>query len=50
MLRGVFSAMITPFDKNENVDEKGVETLINWSIGKGTTAFLWRRVRGSRGR
>ena len=35
MLRGVFSAMITPFDKNENVDEKGVETLINWSIGKG---------------
>ena len=35
MLRGVFSAMITPFDKNENIDEKGVETLINWSISKG---------------
>ncbi|MGE4095387.1 MAG: 4-hydroxy-tetrahydrodipicolinate synthase [Candidatus Binatia bacterium] len=35
MLRGIFSAMITPFDKNENVDEKGVETLINWAISKG---------------
>lgn len=35
MLRGVFSAMITPFDENENVDEKALETLLNWTIGKG---------------
>lgn len=35
MLRGVFSAMITPFDKNENVDERACETLLNWTIGKG---------------
>jgi 4-hydroxy-tetrahydrodipicolinate synthase len=35
MLRGVFSAMITPFDKNENIDERAFETLLNWSISKG---------------
>jgi 4-hydroxy-tetrahydrodipicolinate synthase len=35
MLRGVFSAMITPFDKNENIDEKAFETLLNWSISQG---------------
>lgn len=35
MLRGVYAAMITPFDKNENVDEKACETLLNWTIGKG---------------
>ncbi len=35
MLRGVFSAMITPFDANENVDEKALETLLDWTIGKG---------------
>jgi 4-hydroxy-tetrahydrodipicolinate synthase len=40
MLRGVYSAMITPFDKNENVDEKGVETIINWTIGKGITGVF----------
>ena len=40
MLRGVFSAMITPFDKNENIDEKGVETLINWSISKGINGIF----------
>jgi 4-hydroxy-tetrahydrodipicolinate synthase len=40
MLRGVYSAMITPFDKNENIDEQGVETLINWTIGKGITGVF----------
>jgi 4-hydroxy-tetrahydrodipicolinate synthase len=40
MLRGVYSAMITPFDKNENIDEKGVETLVNWTIGKGITGVF----------
>ncbi len=40
MLRGVYSAMITPFDKNENIDEKGVETIINWTIGKGITGVF----------
>jgi len=40
MLRGVYSAMITPFDKNEDIDEKGVEVLINWTIGKGITGVF----------
>jgi 4-hydroxy-tetrahydrodipicolinate synthase len=40
MLRGVYSAMITPFDKNENVDEKGVETIINRTVGKGVTGVF----------
>lgn len=35
MLRGVLSALITPFDGRENVDEKAVETLLNWQIEKG---------------
>jgi 4-hydroxy-tetrahydrodipicolinate synthase len=40
MLRGVFSAMITPFDKNENVDEQAMETLLNWSINKGVNGVF----------
>jgi len=40
MLRGVYSAMITPFDKNEDIDEKGVESIINWTIGKGITGVF----------
>ena len=35
MLRGVYSALITPFDENENIDEKGLEKLLEWTIGKG---------------
>ncbi len=35
MLRGIYSALITPFDENENVDERGLEKLLEWSIGKG---------------
>jgi 4-hydroxy-tetrahydrodipicolinate synthase len=40
MLRGIYSAMVTPFDKNENVDEKAYETIINWTIGKGVTGVF----------
>lgn len=40
MLRGVFSAMITPFDKNENIDEKAFETLLNWTIEKGISGVF----------
>lgn len=35
MLRGIYSALITPFDENEDIDERGLETLLEWSIGKG---------------
>ena len=34
-MRGIYSALITPFDENENIDERGLETLLEWSIGKG---------------
>jgi len=27
MLRGVYAALITPFDKRENIDEKGAKPL-----------------------
>lgn len=40
MLRGIYSAMITPFDKNENIDEKAYEAIINWTIGKGITGVF----------
>ena len=40
MLRGVFSAMITPFDKSENIDEQAFETLLNWTINKGTNGVF----------
>lgn len=40
MLRGVYAAMITPFDKNENIDEKAYETIINWTLGKGITGVF----------
>lgn len=35
MLQGVYSAMITPFDKNENIDERAFETILNWTVDKG---------------
>ena len=35
MLRGIYSALITPFDENENIDEQGLEKILEWSIGKG---------------
>jgi dihydrodipicolinate synthase/N-acetylneuraminate lyase len=40
MIRGVYAALITPFDKNENIDEKACETIINWTIGKGVTGVF----------
>ncbi|MGE0681220.1 MAG: 4-hydroxy-tetrahydrodipicolinate synthase [Candidatus Binatia bacterium] len=40
MLRGVYSALITPFDKNERIDERACETIINWTIGKGVTGVF----------
>lgn len=40
MLRGVYSAMVTPFDKNENIDEKAYETILNWTLSKGITGVF----------
>ncbi len=40
MLRGIFSAMITPFDANENIDERAFEVLLNWVIDKGVNGVF----------
>ena len=40
MLQGVYSAMITPFDKNENLDEKAFETILNWTVNKGVAGVF----------
>jgi len=40
MLRGVYSALITPFDEDENIDEKGLEKLLEWTMGKGISGVF----------
>src|SRR5262245_17156538 len=40
MLRGICSAMITPFDRHENVDERAFETILNWTIEKGVNGVF----------
>jgi 4-hydroxy-tetrahydrodipicolinate synthase len=40
MLRGIFSAMITPFDANENIDERAFAVLLNWVIDKGVNGVF----------
>ena len=33
-LRGTFTVMVTPFDPDEQVDEKGFRENIDWYIGE----------------
>ncbi|MFV0379462.1 MAG: N-acetylneuraminate lyase [Anaerorhabdus sp.] len=33
--KGVIPAMVTPFDENENIDEKGLKELVDYLIDKG---------------
>ena len=40
MLRGIYSALITPFDENEDIDEPGLERLLEWSISKGVNGIF----------
>ncbi len=40
MLRGIYSALVTPFDEKENIDEKGLEKLLEWTIGKGISGVF----------
>lgn len=35
MLRGIVAALITPFDANEEIDERAFEKLLNWIIDQG---------------
>lgn len=37
--KGIFTALLTPFDKNFAVKEKELEKLIQWNIQKGVTGF-----------
>jgi len=37
---GCYTALITPFDQNGNVDENGLEQLINFQIDNGITGIL----------
>ncbi len=38
-LKGVFTALITPFDKNDNINEKALEALIEKQISAGVSGF-----------
>ncbi|MEW6299147.1 MAG: 4-hydroxy-tetrahydrodipicolinate synthase [Thermodesulfobacteriota bacterium] len=40
MLRGIFSAMITPFDADENIDENAFEAILTWTIGTGVAGVF----------
>ena len=35
MKKGIYSALITPFDEDEKIDEKALVWLLEWAIGKG---------------
>ena len=37
--KGIFTALLTPFDKNNKVNEKELEKLVKFNIEKGVTGF-----------
>ena len=37
--KGIFTALLTPFDSNNKVNEKELEKLVNFNIEKGVTGF-----------
>lgn len=37
--KGIFTALLTPFDKNNKVNEKALEKLIQYNIGMGVRGF-----------
>ncbi|MGH6762836.1 MAG: 4-hydroxy-tetrahydrodipicolinate synthase [Phyllobacterium sp.] len=40
MLKGSLTALVTPFDKNGNFDEKAFRGFVNWQIAEGTNGFV----------
>lgn len=40
MLRGSFTALVTPFDKNGRLDEKAFRELVEWQISEGTHGLV----------
>ena len=37
--KGIFTALLTPFDKNDKVNEKELEKLVKFNVEKGVTGF-----------
>lgn len=37
--RGIFTALLTPFDKNNNINEKELEKLVKFNVEKGVKGF-----------
>ena len=37
--KGVFPALLTPFDKNDNINEKALEALVQMNLDKGVSGF-----------
>lgn len=40
MLRGSFTALVTPFDKNGRLDEKAFREFVEWQIAEGTNGLV----------
>ena len=40
MLRGSFTALVTPFDKNGRLDEKAFREFVEWQISEGTQGLV----------
>ncbi|MFH1938532.1 MAG: dihydrodipicolinate synthase family protein, partial [bacterium] len=40
MFKGSLVAMITPFTKNDEVDEKGIKELVEFHIKNGTNGIV----------
>ncbi|MBR4761284.1 MAG: N-acetylneuraminate lyase [Clostridia bacterium] len=37
--KGIFTALLTPFDKDDKINEKELEKLVKFCLGKGVTGF-----------
>ena len=37
--KGIFTALLTPFDRNNKVNEKELEKLVKFNVDKGVTGF-----------
>ena len=38
-MKGIFTALLTPFDKNDNVNEKELEKLVRHNVNMGASGF-----------
>jgi len=38
-MKGIFTALLTPFDKNDNVNEKELEKLVKYNVKMGVSGF-----------